>query len=71
MSYIPYRPRGTGRTLAEILGTKKQIPAKPYKISYSSADINAAKTVLDRLLAQASCNEVSYISEVPREIEEE
>jgi hypothetical protein len=45
-------------------------PAKPKPSSYSAADILRAKTVLDRLLATAERNEVSYIEILPKEIEE-
>lgn len=67
-----YRKRGTCIKLEEVLaklkGEKPDIPNTPIK--YSSADILAAKTILDRLLASAERNEVSSIEVVPKEIEE-
>lgn len=44
--------------------------ATPYKrISYATSDINAAKTVLQRLLDQSSAEEVCSIQEVAKEVE--
>ena len=71
-----YRKRGASLDLQEVLGKlaakkagREYVKPCPARVIYSSSDILAAKTVLDRLLAMNTRNEVSSIVPVPKELD--
>lgn len=74
------RSKGTSLKLHEILkklgaeDTEEVIPT-PYTCTYARSDIKAARGILNNLLVSVSTsvstsNEISSITEVPKEIEE-
>ncbi len=65
-----HRKKGADLELKYILAKLNNAPCAVVPTSYSSLDILKAKSVLDRLLKQPTRNEVSYIKEVPTELEE-
>lgn len=65
-----YRKQGVSPRLKDVLDKLHNKEKRKKTVVYSSADILAAKTVLDRLLAAADRNEVSSITPVPRECDE-
>ena len=68
-----YDQRGSSakldRLLAKVRGTEHPTPAYT-PVTYTSSEIRSARTVLDRLLATSSRNELSSINIVPKELEE-
>lgn len=67
-----YRKKGTNIVLADILAKVRNpaYKAVPAPIVYAVSDINKAKTVLDRLLAQAASSDISSIKKVVIEVRE-
>lgn len=71
-----HKVRGANLELKDILAkldAAANPKAKPTSLSvtYSTSDINKAKSVLERLLNSPDRNEVAYITPVTTEIEEE
>lgn len=71
-----YRKRGASLDLQEVLDKlaakkagREYIKTCPTRVIYSSSDILSAKTVLDRLLAMDTRNEVFSIIPVPKELD--
>lgn len=48
----------------------EEITVVPTRVTYSTADIQAAKIILDRLLSNPVRNEVASIKVLPKELEE-
>ena len=72
-----YRKRGASLDLQEVLDKlaakkagKVYVKTCPARVTYSPSDILSAKTVLDRLLAMDTRNEVSTIIPIPKESDE-
>ena len=70
MTYSRYRSRGASPKLQDVLARAQGKVLTPAPVVYSSSDIRAAKTVLDRLLSVTERNEIASIKEVPRESDE-
>lgn len=66
-----YRKRGADINLADVLAKLRKEPLKYTPIVYSKPDILAAKKVLDRLLGTITTSEISYITVIPEENEED
>lgn len=48
----------------------EEVTVVPTKVIYSTADIQAAKVILNRLLSNPARNEVASIKVLPKELEE-
>lgn len=66
-----YKKRGERSSLDEMLAKVRGTTIKHKPIVHTSADINAAKAVLSRLLEVSNRNEVINIQVVPTELEED
>jgi len=71
-----YRKRGASLDLQEVLDKlaakkagREYVKSCPARVQYNPSDILAAKTVLDRLLAMDTRNEIASITPVPKELD--
>jgi len=66
-----YRKRGADINLADVLAKIRKEPLQHTPVVYSKPDILAAKKVLNRLLGTIITNEISSITVIPEENEED